>query len=54
MNTALSVQNKYNVEAYIEKMFRSYDFNETCLQLVDKSRQLKKGLVFLPLSKCRK
>lgn len=42
MNAALSVHNKNNVEAYIEKIFRSYDFNETCLQLVEKNRQLKK------------
>lgn len=48
MNTTLSVQNKNNVEAYIKKMFRSYDFNETCLQLVEKNRQLKKGLLSCP------
>lgn len=45
MTAALSVQNK-NVEAYIKIVFSSYDFNESCLQLVEKSRLLEKGFSF--------
>lgn len=48
MNAALSVQNKNDVEVYIKKIFRWYDFNETCLHLIEKSRLLKKGLFSCP------